>query len=462
MIITEYDTICAIATGMTNSGISIIRISGPQSIEIADCIFHGIKNDRKLRESASHTVHYGKIIDSAGRQIDEVLAVVMKAPNTYTREDVVEINCHGGVYVTKRVLEEVIKAGARPAQPGEFTKRAFLNGRIDLTQAEAVADVINSKNKHALAGSIGMLSGKLSKIIVEIRENLLENIAYIEAALDDPEHISMENFVEKLKSSVENYINQVEKLLKTYENGKLFTEGVKTAIIGKPNAGKSSVLNLISGYERAIVTDIAGTTRDTVEESINLEGITLNLVDTAGIRDTQDVVEKIGINKAKEAAEKADLILVVIDSSEKLDENDTEILNMSRDKKKIILLNKSDLNSVVTAEDIKKFTSSPVIIFSAKSGEGLNELSDLIVSLFSNGELEYNDEIYISDARKKSALDNALESFRLVLEGIDAKMSEDLLNIDLLNAYEWLGKIIGETLEDDVANEIFSKFCMGK
>lgn len=455
------ETIAAIATGMSNSGIGIIRISGPEAIEVSDKLFVSKKGSKKLKDVASHTVHYGNIVFNS-EIIDEVLVIVMKAPNTYTREDVVEIDCHGGVYVMKKILSAVFKSGARPAEPGEFTKRAFLNGRIDLSQAEAVIDIINSKNQYALKNSIKQLNGKLSEKIAAIRAELLEKIAYIEAALDDPEHISLENFGDKLLITVENSVNNVENLLKTVENGKLFTQGVKTVIIGKPNAGKSSILNVLSGRERAIVTDIAGTTRDILEEQINLDGITLNLIDTAGIRDTEDIVEGIGVERAKNIAKEADLILYVVDSSTALDENDDEILKLVKEYKTVILLNKTDLTPVTTVEDINKITDSKVIPVSAKDLTGLEKLSTYIVELFTNKEIDYNDEVYISNERDKVSLDNALESLQLVIRSIEDGMPEDFYTIDLMNAYSELGKVIGESVEEDLVNEIFSKFCMGK
>lgn len=455
------ETIAAIATGMSGSGIGIIRISGEEAFEIIDRIFVSKKTGKKMSEVKSHTIHYGNIVYN-DELIDEVLVMIMKSPNTYTRENTVEINCHGGVYVMKKVLETVLKSGARPAEPGEFTKRAFLNGRIDLSQAEAVIDVINSKNKYALKNSINLLSGKLSEKIGEIRAEVINNVAYIEAALDDPEHISLDNFGDKLENYVDNWVKSVEKLLKTVENGKLFTQGINTVILGKPNAGKSSILNILSGRERAIVTDIAGTTRDIIEEQINLGGITLNLIDTAGIRNTEDVVEGIGVNKAKQIASEADLVMYVVDSSTELDENDYEIINLIKDLKTVVLLNKSDLNTVTTKEKIEELTGRDVFLISAKENKGLDELSDHIVNMFTEGKIDFNDEIYISNERNKVALDNALESFRLVLSSIEAGMPEDFYTIDLLNAYEELGKVVGESVEDDLVNEIFSKFCMGK
>lgn len=455
------ETIAAIATGMSNSGIGIIRMSGPEAISIADGIFVSARKNFKLTEAATHTVHYGNIVYE-DNIIDEVLIIIMKAPNSYTREDVVEIDCHGGVYVMKKILDILIKSGARTAEPGEFTKRAFLNGRIDLTQAEAVIDIINSKNKYALSNSVKLLNGKLSEQITEIRKDLINNIAYIEAALDDPEHISLDNYGDKLLITVDNYIDKVDNLIKTVDNGKIFTQGVKTVIIGKPNAGKSSILNILAGYDRAIVTDIAGTTRDTIEEQINLAGITLNLVDTAGIRNTKDIVEEIGVNKAKELVEEADLILYVVDSSTELDENDYNILNIIKNRKTVILLNKSDLDTVTDADSISKITDSKVISVSAKDNTGLDELSETIVKLFASGEIDYNDEVYVSGERNKEALEETLESLKLVKKSINEDLPEDFYTIDLMNAYEQLGKITGESVEDDLVNEIFSKFCMGK
>ncbi len=455
------ETIAAIATGMTNSGIGIVRMSGPEAIEIADRVFVPAKNNPPLASAKSHTVHYGNIVYE-GKIIDEALVLVMKGPNSYTCEDVVEIDCHGGVYVMRKILSAVIKSGARPAEPGEFTKRAFLNGRLDLAQAEAVADIINAKNRHALNSSVGKLGGKLSEQIVKLRSELLENIAFIEAALDDPEHISMDNYGEKLRKTVDNAINNVEKLLKTAENGKLFTQGINTVIIGKPNAGKSSILNILAGYDRAIVTDIAGTTRDTIEEQINLEGITLNLVDTAGIRETKDIIEELGVEKARNLAAQADLVLYVVDSSIPLDVNDSCILELIKDRRTVVLLNKSDLEQAVTGEQLAGIANAPVIQVSAKDNTGLEELSDCIVEMFTRGQLDFNDEIYITGERNKAYLENALESLCEVKKSIEAGMPEDFYTTDMMSAYGELGKIIGASVEDDLVNEIFSKFCMGK
>lgn len=457
------ETIAAIATGMGNAGIGIVRISGDDAIAVADRVFKG-KNNKKLTNSRSHMAHYGHIYDGE-ELIDEALVLVMKAPNTYTREDVVEIDCHGGAYVTRRILELVLKNGARAAEPGEFTKRAFLNGRIDLAQAEAVIDVINAKNNYALKSSVSMLNGKLSTEIKKIREELIYNIAFIEAALDDPEHISLDNFVDKLDNYVDKWINAVDKLLTSVDNGKIFTEGVRTVILGKPNAGKSSLLNTLLGEERAIVTDIAGTTRDTLEEQINVHGIILKLIDTAGIRQTEDIVEKLGVDKSRRFAKDADLIIYVVDSSTELDDNDMDIISMINAGvagKVIVLLNKSDLDTRTTENDIKSYIDCPVINISAKEQEGIDELEKKLEEMFLGGELSYNDEIMITRARQKDALRRAKESLELVKDGIAMAVPEDLLTIDLMNGYEELGKIIGESVEEDLVNEIFSKFCMGK
>lgn len=457
------ETIAAIATGMGNAGIGIVRISGDDAITVADRVFKG-KNNKKLSESRSHMAHYGHIYDGE-ELIDEALVLVMKEPNTYTRENVVEIDCHGGAYVTGRILELVLRNGARPAEPGEFTKRAFLNGRIDLAQAEAVIDVINAKNNYALKSSVNMLNGKLSTEIKKIREELIYNIAFIEAALDDPEHISLDNYVDKLDNYVDKWINAVDKLLKSVDNGKIFTEGVRTVILGKPNAGKSSLLNTLLGEERAIVTDIAGTTRDTLEEQINLNGIILKLIDTAGIRQTEDIVEKLGVDKSRRFAREADLIIYVVDGSTGLDDNDMDIISMINEGiqgKVIVLLNKSDLQTKTTQEVIKGFIDCPVISISAKEQSGIEELEKKLEEMFLGGEISYNDEVMITRARQKDALQQAKESFLLVRDGAAMSVPEDLLTIDLMNAYEELGKVIGESVEEDLVNEIFGKFCMGK
>jgi tRNA modification GTPase len=454
------DTIAAIATAMSSSGIGIIRISGDAAVQIVDRIFF-MKNGKKLSDMPTHTIHYGHIKDE-DEVIDEVMVVLMRAPKSYTKEDTVEIDCHGGVYVMKRVLETVIKYGARPAEPGEFTKRAFLNGRIDLAQAESVIDIIHAKNEFALKSSERQLSGYLSSAVKTVREKLLHEIAFIESALDDPEHISLDGYPKTLQGIVEEAGKEIRKLLANSDNGKILKEGISTVIIGKPNAGKSSLLNTLVGEERAIVTDIAGTTRDVLEEQINLNGIILNVIDTAGIRKTDDVVEKIGVDRAKKYLNDADLAIYVVDTSTQLDENDFEIMELLKDRKAIILLNKSDLAPVTDRESIRKHLDKKMIAISAKEQTGIGELEETIREMFFTGEVTFNDEVYITNIRHKTALQEAMNSLNLVVQSIMDGMPEDFYSIDLMNAYEELGSIIGEAVEDDLVNEIFSKFCLGK
>lgn len=456
----KTDTIAAIATAMSSSGIGIVRISGEEAVLVADRIFE-MKNHKKLSEMPTHSIHYGHIHDE-DEVIDEVMVLLMRGPKSYTREDTVEIDCHGGVYVMKRILETVIRHGARPAEPGEFTKRAFLNGRIDLSQAESVIDVIYSKNDFALKSSLSQLSGSVSEKIRDIRGTVLHEIAFIESALDDPEHISLEGYPEQLSEIVSDVVDKIEKLLANSDNGKMLKEGISTVIVGKPNAGKSSLLNTLVGEEKAIVTDIAGTTRDVLEEQINLNGVLLNVIDTAGIRDTEDVVEKIGVERAKKYLKDADLVIYVVDTSTALDENDAEIMELLRDRHAIILLNKSDLKQITTVEDVRKHLDKTMIPISAKEQTGIDALEKEIKEMFFSGKVTFNDEVYITNIRQKTALQEALRSLKLVQQSIENDMPEDFYSIDLMNAYEELGTIIGEAVEDDLVNEIFSKFCMGK
>lgn len=460
----KTDTIAAIATAMTNSGIGIIRISGEDAFTVIDRIYQSKNGKKKLSEEKSHTVHYGYIVDDTkeNKIIDEVMVLIMRAPNTYTREDTVEIDCHGGVLVMQKILDTVVCHGVRPAEPGEFTKRAFLNGRIDLTQAESVMDVISSKNEFALKSSISQLQGSLQKEIKELREKIIYEIAFIESALDDPEHINIDGYGQKLKTVAEECKERIEHLLDTADNGKILKEGIDTVIVGKPNAGKSSLMNVLLKKERAIVTDIAGTTRDVLEEQMNLNGITLNIIDTAGIRDTEDVVEKIGVDKAKNYLVNADLIIYVVDSSTPLDENDEKIMGMIKDRTALVLLNKSDLDTVTTEEMIASHLDQKIIKVSMKENQGVDELENAIKELFFHGKVELNDEVYITNARHKAALSNAKDSLNMVLDSIAMEMPEDFYSIDLMNTYEELGNILGESLGEDLVNEIFSKFCTGK
>ncbi|MEY8355143.1 tRNA uridine-5-carboxymethylaminomethyl(34) synthesis GTPase MnmE [Lachnospiraceae bacterium 54-53] len=458
----KMNTIAAVATALSGAGIGIVRISGEESFQIIDKIFKGKgRKPKKLSKEPSHTIHYGTICDGDER-IDEVLVLIMRGPRSYTAEDTVEIDCHGGVLVTKKILETVLKYGARPAEPGEFTKRAFLNGRVDLSQAEAVIDVINAKNDYALKSSVSQLEGAVSKRIRDMRERIIYQIAFIESALDDPEHISLDGYQRVLSEAIGPLKEELKALIKSADNGRVLSEGIETVILGKPNAGKSSLLNVLVGEDRAIVTDIAGTTRDTLREQIRLEDLSLNIIDTAGIRDTEDVVEKIGVEKARIAAQGADLIICVVDGSCPLDENDEEIFKFIEDKRAVILLNKTDLDMKVTEGMLIKRTGHKIIPISAKERTGIEALEQEIKSMFYEGEIDFNDQVYITNVRHKNALSGALESLSMVEKSIEDGMPEDFYSIDLMDAYEHLGTILGESVEDDLVNEIFSKFCMGK
>lgn len=456
------DTIAAIATAMANSGIGIIRMSGNAAIEIADKVFRS-KSNQSLKDCKSHTIHYGYIMNE-DEVVDEVLVMIMKAPNSYTRENTIEINCHGGVLVMQKILETVMKHGARPAEPGEFTKRAFLNGRIDLAQAESVIDIINSKNDFALKSSISQLRGKISDKIANLRKIIIHETAYIESAVDDPEHYTLDGYAEHLNEVILNLQNELQRLLDTADQGRILKEGIHTVIVGKPNVGKSSVLNVLVGSERAIVTDVAGTTRDILEEQVNLNGIMLNVIDTAGIHETEDIVEKIGVDKAKQYLENADLVLYVLDSSQEMSKEDYKIAEMIRGKNVIILLNKSDLEQKAEREEFDQLSqlSDHIVLISAKEGNGIDDLTKIIYNMFLNGNITFNDELVITNIRHKNALSETMESLHYVEESIQNQMPEDFYSIDLMHAYETLGTIIGESVEDDLADEIFAKFCMGK
>lgn len=457
------DTIAAIATSSKNGSISVIRISGSQSVELVSRIFFG-RNGKaiQLKNCESHTVQYGFICDEKEQVIDEVLVLLMKAPQSYTKEDVVEIQCHGGSFICQCILELLIRQGVRVAELGEFTKRAFLNGRIDLSQAESVMDVIQSNSALALKNSVSQLRGQVKEKIVELREIILNDIAFLEAALDDPEHLPLGNFSETMREHTKLLKEEIEHLLDNSQNGRIIKEGVYTAIVGKPNVGKSSFLNCILREDRAIVTEIAGTTRDTLEEELRIGSTLIHLVDTAGIHNTEDTVEKMGVEKAKKTILDADFIVCMLDASEELSEEDKEVLGQVADKQGVILLNKQDLGSVVKKENIPFQEKKKILPFSAKTGEGLNELEEYLNQLFKMDSVSYNDEIYITNMRQKQAFIDTLESLTNLMQCIEDGMPEDLYSIDLQNAYESLGKIIGETVEDDIADKIFKDFCMGK
>lgn len=467
----KRDTIAAVATAISDSGIGIIRVSGDDAIEIVDEIYRNAKGEKALKKYDTHTIHYGFIVEDKDALIDEVMVSVMKAPKSYTTEDTVEINCHGGILMVRKILDLVIKAGARIAEPGEFTKRAFLNGRIDLSKAEAVMDIIHAKNEFALRSSVRQLKGSVSHIVKELREDIIHEIAFIEAALDDPEHFDLEadGYHELLLEKIRQTDRQVQGLIDSAEDGKILSEGIHTVIVGKPNAGKSSLLNVLVGEERAIVTDIAGTTRDILEETVSIGGIMFRIFDTAGIRSTDDVVEKIGVDRAKKAVEDAELVLYIMDSSVPFDENDEKILDVIDGKNTIILLNKSDLSSVVSEENLRSLLSdrknlhvTEIIRTSMKDRFGIELFLEAVKEMFFHGDISYHDEVYITNARHKEALQDVHESLVQVEKSIEDQMPEDFYTIDMMSAYASLGKIIGEEVGEDLINEIFGKFCMGK
>ena len=512
----QTDTIAAISTALSESGIGIIRVSGPDAIAKTDLIFRAKNGGKRLCEAQSHTIHYGMITDGT-QELDEVLVSVMRAPHTYTKEDITEINCHGGVFLMKKILQVLIGLGIRIAEPGEFTKRAFLNGRIDLTEAEAVMDLIRSKNDFAEKSSIQQLKGNLAAKIKDLRSEILYEIAFIESALDDPENYDLTGYPQRLKEKTAQLELELKQLSAHADQGKLLKEGISTVIVGKPNAGKSSFLNLLTGEEKAIVTEVAGTTRDIIEETVTLGNFTLNLIDTAGIRDTQDLVEKIGVDRARQVAEQADLIFYLVDTSVPLDEDDRQIISLIRQKPCIILLNKSDLQAVITARELQHWIEEGgaesadgqigsekghyrMVRFSTKQDttqniagefdrlirqtaagtdrseipenitesipesipEGIQGLVQTISDILFEGHVQMNDELVITNLRHKQSLIAAEHSLFMVDRSIEDGMSEDFYSIDLMNAYAELGKIIGEEVDDDLVNEIFSKFCMGK
>jgi tRNA modification GTPase len=457
----QTETIAAIATGMTESGISIIRVSGAEAFQVVNEIFVSNKCG-DLEQAPGYSAHYGKIVED-GEVLDEAILLVMHAPHSYTGEDTVEIQCHGGVLVTRKILEAVLHHGARCALPGEFTKRAFLNSRMDLAEAEAVIDLIDAKNEYARKASVGQLQGKLSNNIKNIRNKILDSISFIEAALDDPEHISLEGYEEQLRTLLSAYIMQLNKMISSFDDGKILSEGVKTVILGKPNAGKSSLMNLFAGEEKAIVTEIAGTTRDVLSEQVQIAGIGFQIVDTAGIRSTEDLVEKIGVERSLQQAEQADLILYVVDSSAPLDENDKKIINLISNKRFIIVYNKTDLEAKVSAEELMRLNPGAKIIgISAKNQVDFEKLTGCMVELFEQGKVQMNDEVVITNIRHKEALVQAVQSLKAVETSMEEGFGEDLWTIDLTDAYRSLGTIIGEEVDDDVINNIFEKFCMGK
>lgn len=472
----QEETIAGIASGM-GGGISIIRISGENALQVVGSIFRtkkylsNLQKEEKeniiwksdyFEKKETHTIHYGFIVNDQEEILDEVIVVLMKEPNSYTKEDVVEIDTHGGNYVVKKILNELLHHGARLAEPGEFTKRAFLNGRIDLSQAEAVMKLISSQNDFSYQSALNQLEGEVSQYIEKIRQDILHQLGYIEAALDDPEHISLDGFAEQLRKIMIGHIQKLNKLLLNFDDGRMKSEGINTVIVGKPNAGKSSLMNLMLQQERAIVTNIAGTTRDVLEEKVVLGNIILNLIDTAGIHETEDIVENMGVDKAVDYIEKADFIIYVMDASDKLNEADEQIIQLLQDKKGIILFNKSDLNLVLNEKEINSRLNWMIIPFSNETKQGLEQLKEYITNSFLKGDIQYNDQVYITSVRHKNAVESAVQSLEQVVQTIDDGMPEDFYTIDMMEAYQSLGLINGETASEDLVNKIFSDFCMGK
>ena len=472
----QEETIAGIASGM-GGGISIIRISGENALQVVGSIFRtkkylsNLQKEEKeniiwksdyFEKKETHTIHYGFIVNDQEEILDEVIVVLMKEPNSYTKEDVVEIDTHGGNYVVKKILNELLHHGARLAEPGEFTKRAFLNGRIDLSQAEAVMKLISSQNDFSYQSALNQLEGEVSQYIEKIRQDILHQLGYIEAALDDPEHISLDGFAEQLRKIMIGHIQKLNKLLLNFDDGRMKSEGINTVIVGKPNAGKSSLMNLMLQQERAIVTNIAGTTRDVLEEKVVLGNIILNLIDTAGIHETEDIVENMGVDKAVDYIEKADFIIYVMDASDKLNEADEQIIQLLQDKKGIILFNKSDLNLVLNEKEINSRLNWTIIPFSNETKQGLEQLKEYITNSFLKGDIQYNDQVYITSVRHKNAVESAVQSLEQVVQTIDDGMPEDFYTIDMMEAYQSLGLINGETASEDLVNKIFSDFCMGK
>ncbi len=458
----KQDTIVAIATPSSQGSISVIRISGEDAFLVASRVFFNERGKAiDLQKSDSHRIHYGYICDG-DEKIDEVLVLVMRGPRSYTMENVVEIQCHGGSYICQVICDLLVQQGARIAEPGEFTKRAFLNGRIDLSQAEAVMDVIQSKSEVALDNSMHQLRGSVKDKIVDLRTVILEDLAHLEAALDDPEHISLKDYPRMLDEHITSLINNIDHLIKNSQNGRIIKEGIRTVIVGKPNVGKSSLLNCMLRENRAIVTDIPGTTRDMLEEEIKIGHVLLRLIDTAGIHDTDNKVENIGIQKTYTTLTEADFVICVLDGSETLTDEDKKILKKISDMPGLILYNKSDLPSKAEKKEIQRLSRKDIMTFSAKTGEGLDKLEEYLIQHFLHKNIDTGKDIYITNIRQKESLIRAKESLCKVKESIELGMPEDLYSIDMTDAYEYLGQVIGETLEEDVIDKIFKDFCMGK
>ncbi|KRL67252.1 tRNA modification GTPase TrmE [Companilactobacillus versmoldensis DSM 14857 = KCTC 3814] len=458
--VTEYDTIAAISTPPGEGGISIVRVSGDQAVNIVKRVFQG----KDLAKVASHTINYGHIVDPDTKElVDEVIVSVMRAPKTYTREDVLEVNTHGGIVPTNKVLQLLIGAGARMAEPGEFTKRAFLNGRLDLTQAESVMDLIRAKTDKAMQVAVNQLDGNLEHLISGLRQEILDVLAQVEVNIDYPEYDTEQMTTKMLLEKAQTVGKSIDELLKTAESGEILQHGLATAIIGKPNVGKSSLLNRLLDEDKAIVTDVAGTTRDVVEQYVNIDGVPLKLIDTAGIRDTEDKVEKIGVERSKKAIESADLVILVLDASRPLEEEDLQLLDATSDKRRIVIFNKNDLSPVLHPIDVKQLKADDIILLtSAIKNDGIQQIKDTIGKLFNAGIEDSSSNVIITSARQAGLLRQAKQSLNDVISGIDAGMPIDLVQIDMTNCWDKLGEITGDSYPDELITQLFSQFCLGK
>lgn len=458
----EFDTIAAISTPPGEGAISIVRMSGDQAIAIANQLF---KANKQLKDVASHTINYGHLVDPKDNQlVDEVMVSVLRAPKTFTREDVVEINCHGGIVVVNQILQLLLRQGARLAEPGEFTKRAFLNGRVDLSQAEAVMDLIRAKTDKAMNVALNQLDGNLSKLIRELRQEILETLAQVEVNIDYPEYDDVEELTTRLLlEKAQQVQGQIDALLATAQQGKILREGLHTAIIGRPNVGKSSLLNHLLREEKAIVTDIAGTTRDVIEEYVNVRGVPLKLVDTAGIRETEDIVERIGVERSRKALSEADLILLVLNQSEPLTAEDRQLIEVTQGTKRIVLLNKTDLPAQLDQEELRALLGSDAMFaVSVLKNDGLDQLEQVIAELFFGGKTAEKDASYLSNTRHIALLENASQALSEVMTGIEAGMPVDLVQMDMTRCWDYLGEVVGDSIQDELITQLFSQFCLGK
>lgn len=458
---TEYDTIAAISTPPGEGAISIVRMSGEESLEVATKIFKG----KNLQDVQSHTINYGHIVDpETNEEIDEVMVSVMRAPRTFTREDIIEINCHGGIVPTNKILQLLLQNGARLAEPGEFTKRAFLHGRIDLTQAESVMDLIRAKTDRSMQIALGQLDGNLSQLIKNLRQDILDVLAQVEVNIDYPEYDDVETLTTRLlKEKAQEVKARIEELLKTAGQGKIMRDGLATAIVGRPNVGKSSLLNYLLHEDKAIVTDVAGTTRDVIEEYVNIRDVPLKLIDTAGIHETQDKVEKIGVERSRRAIGQADLVMILLNASEPLTVEDRQLLELTKDKKRLVILNKTDLPQKIEMAEVKQIVAAEELLStSVLKNDGLDELEERIAKMFFNGIENSQTTVMLTNSRHIALLHQAKDSLQAVLDGIEAGMPVDLCQIDMTNAWDVLGEITGDSYQDELLDQLFSQFCLGK